>query len=239
MQQHQQQVRLQQQQRSQQQQQQQPPGNGRLVAGPQNGTQQYPGQQQHGFQQTAPRVPQSGTIAQTGFAVDSGNFPAATGHTLPNAGMPYKSANVGGFQQQQQQFNTNLGYTQITSTTNQSDMDQELQALLSQKDVAETFAENLLKQFGGSDALDIKEELPDEAGIGSSSPQNVAADSTTHTPIKCEATSTVHKAAGKTNIPKCDIKPEPVLKIEKLFGSNDSLTFSTDMDSKQIIDTVK
>lgn len=151
--------------------------------------------------------------------------------------MPYKSANVvgGGFQQQQQstQFNSNLGYTQITSTTNQSDMDQELQALLSQKDVATTFAENLLKQFG-----DIKEELPDEAGIGSTSPQNVAADSTTHTPVKCEATSTSLKA-GANNIPKCDIKPEPVLKIEKLFGPNDSLTFSIDMDSKQIIETVK
>lgn len=84
--------------------------------------QQFIGQQPNSFQQTAPRVPQSGTIAQTGFAVESsGNFPAATGHTLPNAGMPYKSANVGTFQQNQ--FGTNLGYTQISSTTtNQSDM---------------------------------------------------------------------------------------------------------------------
>lgn len=119
-------------------------------------------------------------------------------------------------------------------------MDQELQALLSQKDAATTFAENLLKQFG-----DIKEELPDEAGIGSASPQNVAAaDSTTsNTPIKCEATSTSLRGAAASatqNIPnKCDIKPEPVLKIEKLFGRNDSLSFSIDMDSKQIIETVK
>lgn len=118
MQQHQQQVRIQQQQRTQ-------PGavqsqSGQVINRP--GGQQFIGQQTNSFQQTTPRVPPSGTIAQTGFAVESsGNFPAATGHTLPNAGMPYKSANVGTFQQNQ--FGTNLGYTQISSTTtNQSDM---------------------------------------------------------------------------------------------------------------------
>ena len=130
MQQHQQQLRLQQQQRAQQGvvtgsgQQQTVGGTPRLVGGSSN--QQFISQQQSGFQQTAPRVPQSGTVAQTGFSVDStGNFPAATGHTLPNAGMPYKSANVagGGFApQQSSQFNSNLGYTQISSTTNQSDI---------------------------------------------------------------------------------------------------------------------
>lgn len=116
-------VRIQQQQRTQagavqtpQQQQQQ---SGQVVNRPAG--QQFVGQQSNSFQQTAPRVPQSGTIAQTGFAVESSsNFPAATGHTLPNAGMPYKSANVGQFQQNQ--FGTSLGYTQISSTTNQSDL---------------------------------------------------------------------------------------------------------------------
>lgn len=133
MQQHQQQLRIQQQQRTQQQQQQQQQpqqpggqaiagGQPRLIGGSTNNQQFISQQQQSGFQQTAPRVPQSGTIAQTGFSVDStGSFPAATGHTLPNAGMPYKSANVGsGFQQNQ--FNSNMGYTQISSTTNQADM---------------------------------------------------------------------------------------------------------------------
>lgn len=119
-----------------------------------------------------------------------------------------------------------------------------MQALLSQKDIATSFAENLLKQFGGTDGLvDIKEELPDEAGIGSTSPQNVAADSTTNTPVKCELTTgPLAKTAknGGNNIPKCDIiKAEPVLKIEKLFDSTELLTFSTSMDSKQIIDTIK
>lgn len=111
---------------------------------------------------------------------------------------------------------------------------------MSQKDIATSLAENLLKQFGG-DGLDIKEEMTDEAGMGSSSPQNVAADSTTNTPIKNEITSNSvhHLNTLQLNIPKCDTKSEPILKIEKLLGSNESLTFSTAMDSKQIIDTVK
>lgn len=115
MQQHQQQVRIQQQQRTQTGAVQQQQQSGQVVNRPAG--QQFVGQPTNSFQQTAPRVPQSGTIAQTGFAVESsGNFPA-TGHTLPNAGMPYKSANVGSFQQNQ------FGYTQISSTTtNQSDM---------------------------------------------------------------------------------------------------------------------
>lgn len=124
MQQHQQQLRLQQQQqRAQQQQQQQvlgsQPQSGRVPTQQQSQS-QFLAQQQQGFQ----RVPQTGTVAQTGFSVDSsGNFPAATGHTVQNAGMPYKSANIGGFDQQNQQFKiSNGGYTQITSTTNQPEM---------------------------------------------------------------------------------------------------------------------
>lgn len=127
--------------------------------------------------------------------------------------------------------------------------DQELQALLSQKDIATSFAENLLKQFG-SDDLDIKEEMPEEASAGTnvmndcggvSSPISAAAaDSTTnsHTkspPIKCEATST--SVAGFQT--KCDIKNEPVVKIEKLFDPTEKLTFTTQMDSKQMADVVK
>lgn len=131
--------------------------------------------------------------------------------------------------------------------------DQELQALLSQNDIATSFAENLLKQFGSDDLVDIKEELPDEGGVGSSSPVNVAADSTTtgtnrqmkSPPIKCEATSTsANNSSGKvkhstTIIPKCDIKTEPIVKIEKLLDTNDKLSFSIQMDSKQIVDVIK
>lgn len=129
-------------------------------------------------------------------------------------------------------------YTEFLFKLNVSDVsDQELQALLSQKDIATSFAENLLKQFG-TDGLDIKGEIPEVGEIGSSSPTNVAADSTTNQntaspSIKCEATSTM------SIIPKCDVKTEPVLKIEKLFGSNETAKFSTTMDSKLIMETVK
>lgn len=94
--------------------------------------------------------------------------------------MPYKSASDPTFPQRQQpagQFNqyqtsqyTAQGYTQISSTTScypegsaaNKDLgvtDQELQALLSQKDIATSLAEDLLKHFGSED-LDVKEEAP-------------------------------------------------------------------------------
>lgn len=104
----------------------------------------------------------------------------------------------------------------------------------------------MLKQFGG-DSLEIKEEIIDEAGCGSSSPKNVAADSTTNLhakskTIKCEATSTSTKAAAvaaANKIPKFDLKNEPIVKIEKLFEPNRKTNFTIQMDSKQIIDAVK
>lgn len=140
MQQHQQQLRLQQQQRAAQsqqqqigQQQQQPSQRSPQAGVISTQQQQFLNQQQQatGFQQSSiPRVPQSGTIAQTGFSVDStGNFsPAATGgHTIHTAGMPYKSAAGTGFHQQQQSFSSTMGYTQISSTTNQTDIGNNLQ----------------------------------------------------------------------------------------------------------------
>lgn len=111
----------------------------------------------------------------------------------------------------------------------------DLQTMLSQTDKTTSLAENLLKQFGAN----IKEEVIDDAQrkVASSSPQNVAADSTTNSmslqrTIKCEATST------STRSP-CDIKNEPVVKIEKLFETERKPRFTTQMDSKQIIETVK
>lgn len=78
--------------------------------------QQNVGSSGGGFQQSGARTPQTGTVAQTGFDMDSGNFPAATGHTQPAAGMPFKSATMQnpGFQHIQ---NNQGNFTQITSTT--------------------------------------------------------------------------------------------------------------------------
>lgn len=113
MQQHQQQLRLQQQQQRTQQPQVQVNNTVRPVVGQQ--FQGQPGFQQQ--QQPATRQPiQNGTVNQPGFDVDgSGNFPVATGHTQPAAGMPYKSANIqnAGFQSFQTQ-----GFTQANSSGN-------------------------------------------------------------------------------------------------------------------------
>lgn len=126
---------------------------------------------------------QGGTVAlQTGFSDSNiGYNAAATGNAQQSPGMPYKSASDPNYPQRQvppssgqfSQYQTNQygaqGYTQISSTTNSypegsaggnKDLgvtDQELQALLSQKDIATSLAEDLLKHFGSED-LDVKEE---------------------------------------------------------------------------------
>ncbi|XP_035728311.1 histone demethylase UTY-like isoform X1 [Vespa mandarinia] len=125
---------------------------------------------------------QGGTVAlQTGFSDSNvGYNTVATGNTQ-TPGMPYKSASDPNYPQRQLtqsgQFNqyqsnqyTAQGYAQISSTTSSypegsagnKDLgvtDQELQALLSQKDIATSLAEDLLKHFGSED-LDVKEEPP-------------------------------------------------------------------------------
>lgn len=129
------------------------------------------------------QLQQGGTVAlQTGFSDSNvGYNTVATGNTQ-TPGMPYKSASDPNYPQRQQltqsnQFNqyqsnqyTAQGYAQISSTTSSypegsagnKDLgvtDQELQALLSQKDIATSLAEDLLKHFGSED-LDVKEEPP-------------------------------------------------------------------------------
>lgn len=119
-------------------------------------------------------------------------------------------------------------------------LDLEIQALLSQDDVA-TCAEKLLKQFSDG----IKDEPnTDSTAFKSTSPKNMAADSTTTSAlttdsIKCEVTSTSTKSiGGKPKLqPRCEIKNEAAVKIEKLFKPNKN--FSITMDSKQIIEGVK
>ncbi|GAB0087282.1 lysine-specific demethylase 6A [Sergentomyia squamirostris] len=238
MQQHQQQLRLQQQ-RAQQS--GQPQQRQQLPQTPGNGTAGFQAQQ---------RTPPSGTVAQTGFADSTGNFSAATGHTQPAAGMPFKTAGgaptppATAFQPPSMHQDFVAASASPTITTSQSDLgvtDQELRAILSQRDIATTFAENLLKQFG-SDDIDIKEEIPDVPTSAAATPMSVVADSTTNPaskspPMKCEVTSTSNSL--KTIIPKREIKMEPVLKIEKLFEGDQKPRFSTEMDSKQILEMVK
>lgn len=51
----------------------------------------------------------------------------------------------------------------IDSTSENQELDRELQALLSQKELTNSLAEDLLKQFGSSDELDIKNEPNNES----------------------------------------------------------------------------
>lgn len=109
---------------------------------------------------------------------------AATGNAQ-TPGVPYKSTsdpnypqkqiNSGQFSQfQPNQYAAQTGYTQTASSypegsAGNKDLgvtDQELQALLSHKDIATSLAEDLLKHFG-SDDIDMKEE-PSSSGINDS-----------------------------------------------------------------------
>ncbi|XP_046481518.1 histone demethylase UTY isoform X1 [Neodiprion pinetum] len=151
-----------------------------------------------------PQQPQGGTVAlQTGFSDSNiGYNAAATGNAQQSPGMPYKSASDPNYPQRQvpgsgqfNQYQSNQyaaqGYTQISSTTNSypegsagnKDLgvtDQELQALLSQKDIATSLAEDLLKHFGSED-LDVKEDpntitnhgTPGTLSSGPFSPSNI------------------------------------------------------------------
>ncbi|XP_066581045.1 lysine-specific demethylase 6A isoform X2 [Prorops nasuta] len=157
---------------------------------------------------------QGGTVAlQTGFSDSNVAYNnAATGNTQ-TPGMPYKSASDPSYPQRQLssgQFNqypaanqcSAQGYTQISSTTSNypegsagnKDLgvtDQELQALLSQRDIATSLAEDLLKHFGSED-LDVKEDT--SASImnngtlssGPFSPSNVDGNSEKVKDIKVE-----------------------------------------------------
>lgn len=51
----------------------------------------------------------------------------------------------------------------IDGTNESQELDRELQALLSQKELTTSLAEDLLKQFGSSDELDIKNETNNES----------------------------------------------------------------------------
>ncbi|XP_063702646.1 histone demethylase UTY isoform X2 [Culicoides brevitarsis] len=205
---------------------------------------QFAGQQQGAGQQgpfqpslDGQRTPTTGVVAQTGFVTD-GSFSPATGHTQQAAGMPFKSAATGypqtfGGQQQ-------AGFTQISSTTqgNPTDLgvtDQELQALLSEKDLATSLAENLLKQFG-SDDLDMKDsKLLDEANSTTTTTTDITRIK--EEPVKCEATSTSLQA--NQFIMRHELKSEPIVKIEKLYEKDVKPEFSIEMSAKELQAAVK
>lgn len=279
MQQHQQQMRLQQAQQGGQ--------RGGLRPGQPGYPSNYPHGQQPGVIKSygIPQQPQGGTVAlQTGFTDSSVVYnAAATGNTQQTPGMPYKSASDPTYPQrpQQGQFNQQYqsnqygaqGYTQITSTTSNypegaaagnKDLgvtDQELQALLSQKDIATSLAEDLLKHFG-SEELDVKDENSSimnngTLSSGPFSPSNLEDNSNENSgerlkDVKVEKIDNENNCYEKNNVPetvKCEAtsstnkiettRNEPVLKLESLCEHQTETEISIEMDAKSVLEACK
>lgn len=183
--------------------------------------------------------PQGGTVAlQTGFSDSNVAYnTAATGNAQQSPGMPYKSAADSSYQRGGQynhypanQYGTQ-GYTQITSTTGNNypessvgskDInvtDQELHALLSQKDLATTLAEDILKHFGSEDLDEKEDPIPiinnGTLSSGPFSPSNIDSErikevkvervdpdceiNSVADSVKCEATSSTNNSNNNNN----------------------------------------
>lgn len=110
--------------------------------------------------------------------------------------------------------------------------DQELQALLSQRDLTTTFAENILKQFENEEPVDSKTKLHESLNVDAMNNNRNLKSPT----IKCEATSTV---VTQALLNKHEIKSEPVVKIEKLLEYDDKVEFSVKMLAKEVYEAVK
>lgn len=117
--------------------------------------------------------------------------------------------------------------------------DQELQALLSEKDISSKFAENLLKQFGSED-LDIKEEILDEPLNKPATTSTPVSEPKTE-PIKTEVTTTQCHISPSDPLPEFysrkEFKSDSVLKFESLDCAQP--TFSIEMDSNALSDKIK
>ena len=111
--------------------------------------------------------------------------------------------------------------------------DQELQALLSQRDLTTTFAENILKQFENEEPIDSKAKLHESLNVDAINNNQRNLKSPT---IKCEATSTV---VTQAILNKHEIKSEPVVKIEKLIEYDDKIEFNNRMSAKEIYEAVR
>lgn len=117
--------------------------------------------------------------------------------------------------------------------------DQELQALLSQRDLTTTFAENILKQIENEEPIDSKTKLHETLNVdavnNNSNNSNNNLRNIKSPTIKCEATSTSTQAL----LNKHEIKSEPVVKIEKLVEFDNKVEFTNKMSAKEICEVVR
>ncbi|KAJ9586874.1 hypothetical protein L9F63_019556, partial [Diploptera punctata] len=204
-----------------------------------------------------------GTVApQTGFADPSVGYSgaAATGNTQHSPGMPYKSATD--TVSSQHAFPPSSPSSKELAVS-----DQELQALLSQKDIATSLAEDLLKHFGSSgEELDVKEEPPtpqnnnNTLSSGPFSPSNMEQSpaSTANTSATSPETVTVKPSTTPTLVTSVNSpKPSPVCDmdaVKKEVTTSDlqmevsvlemceplpEIEYSIDMDAKAVLESCK
>lgn len=110
--------------------------------------------------------------------------------------------------------------------------DQELEALLSQRDLTQTFAESILKQIENEEPIDSKTKLHESLNVDAMNNNRNLKSPT----IKCEATSTV---VTQALLNKHEIKAEPMMKIEKLVEYDDKLEFCNKMSAKEVYEAIK
>ncbi|XP_037928325.1 lysine-specific demethylase 6A [Teleopsis dalmanni] len=156
-------------------------------------------------------------------------------------------------------------FPNLSPGSDQNDLgvsDQELQAILSQKDLASSFADDILKTFSAEN-LDIKEEDLDDTTQDLFSGLSPSIRNKTP-PIKCEATSTstnniqTHATQHKEGAIKVEVadneeeeefETEIVnMRMEKVYEDDDDETnegneaapkYSIQMDSKQLLAALK
>lgn len=101
--------------------------------------------------------------------------------------------------------------------------------MLSQKDIASSLAEDLLKHFGSEDLVDTVKDQDQEIKL--EKPDNDVKPPLLQT-IKCEATSSTSK------IESC-LRAEPVLRLERLHEPQSDVELTIDMDAKTVVELCK
>ncbi|XP_046672400.1 histone demethylase UTY isoform X2 [Homalodisca vitripennis] len=224
--------------------------------------QQRARQQQPGSYQPSviKSYPQQGTVAPQTLSADNNMVPGYMAATPSSPGMPYKAATP-----YQYQYGTSqpAGYTQLSSPsdayrvpvnktpTPSSDLvsDQELQALLSHKDIATSLAEDLLKHFGSPGPADEDSvQTPTEQQTLSSgpfSPSNLPqpVESPKPRPPPSPATSPVQPTSVKQE-PVERLKSPPLCvkeeeRLSSLCGSQPEAECSIEMDAKSVLESCK
>lgn len=180
--------------------------------------------------------------AQIAYTTPGQQFPVTNGtnRTSPLLGKTFSPPDTADFKPEK--FLQPVPNLPLSSTTNPNDLDvseEDLQDLLSQKDLATTLAENLLKHFG-SDDIDVKTEPATQETTLSSgpfSPSNIE----TSKPPKQEISESGKRKNEYSLQDNLLFKSEPFWEMEPLRPSEkrpDS-DFTIDMDARTVLELCK